>query len=1554
MSMTSTEDDLDGAVAIIGMGLRVPGANTPDAFWRNLRDGVGSISCFTPDELRAAGVPEAEFTRSDYVPAGGTLPDIDQFDAGFFGFTAREAECLAPQNRLLFECCWEALENAGIDPKGTQGRTGLFFGQSTDSYWRNNVEPNLTAMDVGLDFFANPDFLSTGIAYKLDLRGPALTVQSFCSTSLLAVHLARQSLLEGECDMALAGGASVRVPQTQGYRHMPDSLYSADGVVRSFDAGADGTLFSNGVGAVLLKRLEDALEDGDRIDAVIRGSAANNDGSRKAGYNAPSVDGQARVVVQALRDAGISADSIGYVECHGTGTLLGDPIEIAALTKAFRVFTDRRGYCAIGSAKPNIGHADRASGVVGLIKAALSLRHRMLPGLLNFHAPNPRIDFDTSPFRVDGRTRTWDADGGPRRAGVTSLGYGGTNVHLVLEEAPEPPPPTDTGARPHAILLSARSKAALDAMADRLAKHLETHPDLPPAAIAYTLQAGRHGFNHRRLVVGNDTATLIRDLRRPAPETVTTLRNPPVHFIFTAVPLDRVAARAAYRAEPTLRRLLDEGQPARFDRAIDGLSDAAAKQMFDRALARTLIIWGIKPASLRGRFDGAGWPADIPLLPIDTPTDPADIRLTITLPETGGLAQMLGQLWLAGVEPDWKAVHDNAPPQRLALPTYPFERQRHWLAGAQEQSAAPVAPPPAPVAETLPAFRVPSWKRLPPRIQPSSPPCCRILVLDRGGMGERLAMALEASGDTVIRVTPGTAPANPAERRYVVDPTQPDQLDRLLTRLRIWEPVGLILCADPSGPDMAEQALAGFLDLHRWIKAVEATWAGKPFAIHTLATALSQVTGADPVRPELAPLPALAAVAAQEYPGITLRTIDAGVGVTAATIAAEIRFAAPSMVALRGNQRWAPGTEPVELAPDTLAGLLRPGGVYLITGGLGGIGHTLAQHLADAYQARLVLVSRTVPGPHDRGDKARRLAALRQRRVDVLALAADAADATQLASVITQARARFGRIDGVIHAAGLPGAVMLETLTAEQARSVMAPKVAGASALIDLLRDDPPDFMLFCSSLAAVAPTVGQADYAASNAVLDALAQRPDNPMPVLSVNWNSWRTLGMAQDVWNRGAETTVLDHPLFQRRIRMPDGEIRYEGRLEGERDWLLAEHRLFGRPTLPGTGLVALALSAFLHQQGGFSPVELRDVALVRPLTVGADGGAQIRVSLTPSAGGHFFRVDSLVPDAAPLLRGQGQLLPLAANACPAPVPVAPAARSHALPDRAPPDLHLGPRWQSLTGLSSGEGRSVAELALAPDFHGDMATFVLHPALLDIATSIHGHGQAPGELHLPVGYRRLRLHRPLGPELVSVAQSPPEGADGTMRWNMVLADRQGGVMVEIEGYALSSPFAIMPVLAPPPALDGLHGNPFEVDSITPEEGVAIFRRLPIGITPQVMVSRARRDVTVTETPAAQAGVARGVDQDASAFLTSLWQRILGGPPPAPDANFFEQGGNSLGATRILSQIRESFGVTLDIRSFFATPTVAGLARRIEDALGTRTRTPPPAEDDREEGTL
>lgn len=1570
--ITSQDNDLDGAIAIIGMALRVPGAATPDAFWQNLRDGVCSLTRFTPDELRKAGVPEADFTRPDYVSAGGVLPDVDRFDAAFFGFTAREAACLPPQNRLLFECCWEAMEQAGYDPKGTTGRTGLFFGQSADSYWRHNVEPNLSALDTGLDFFSNADFLSTGIAYKLDLRGPALTVQSFCSTSLLAVHLARQSLLEGECDMALAGGASVRVPQAQGYVHTPESIYSPDGVVRAFDAGANGTLFSNSVGAVLLKRLDDALADGDRIDAVIRGSAANNDGNRKAGYNAPSVEGQARVVVQALRDAGVSADDISYVECHGTGTRVGDPIEIAALTKAFRVFTQRSRYCAVGSAKPNIGHADRASGVVSLIKTALSLRHRTLPRLPNFQTPNPAIDFDGSPFYVGDQTRPWPSGSSPRRAGVTSLGYGGTNVHLVLEEAPEPSPAPAHLPQAQLITLSARSAAALDATARQLADHLERHPDVALDGVAHTLQAGRHGFNHRRVVVGSSAGEIVRQLRAPGRDSVAEIRNPPVHFVFSETPLDRAMAKAAYRSDSALRRLLDEGRATPFEDDLDRLPDATIRLLFDRALARTWMSRGIKPASLRGSGTGqltaacvAGAisvedalnslatgiqpplkPADLALLHPDAPVDPPGLRLDIDVCDDAGLARTMGALWLAGVEPDWQAVHGGAtPPQRLALPTYPFERESHWL----DVPVVKTAPVPA-AEEAAPGLHVPSWRRLAPRTS-SAGAACRILVLDRNRTGEGLAIALERQGDTVIRVVAGDRVDALSESCYTVDATRPEQLDRLLTRLKIWQPVSLILCADPTGETVPDRALAGFLEAHRWLRAVDGAGPGAPANIQIMATGLFQVTGTDPIRPELAPLPALLAVAAQEYPRLSFRIIDAGASACIDAVAAELRMpalpASPSRLALRGGQRWAPATEPLTPEGEDLAGRLRQGGVYLITGGLGGIGYTLARHLAETVQARLVLLSRDIPAPGSTGPRAGRLATLQQRGGDLLTLSVDVGSQAQLARAVEQARTRFGRIDGVIHAAGLPGAATLDRLTDDQVHGVMTAKVAGACTLIDLLRDDPPDFLILCSSLAAEAPAVGQAHYAAANAVLDALAQQPDQPVPVISVNWNSWRTVGMAQDVWNRAAEATAIDHGVFTQSLRMPDGEIRYHANLDPERDWVLAEHRLFGRPTLPGTGIIELALSAFLHSQGGFRPVELRDVALVRPLSVSGTS-ADIRVSLIPGNDGTHFRVESVVPDTAPILHGQGSLHLL--HARPMPVPTTPGSSTRPLPDQPGSELYLGPRWNCLTRVTgSDDGFTIAELTLASPFHGDLADGVLHPALLDIATSVHARAAMPDTLLVPVGYRSLRVHQPLGSDVISITRHPGIRNDATSRWDLTLADRQGTVLVEIDGFTLSPPDAVGATGAT--AARPATGNPFEADSITPEEGIAIFRRIPVGSAPQLMVSRARTTASVTTValPASPAIGSRSGDTDVHAAIAALWQRILGGPLPAHDASFFELGGNSLGATRLLAYLRETYGIAMDIRSFFADPTIKALASRIEAAAATAT-----PDDDREEGTL
>jgi amino acid adenylation domain-containing protein len=510
------------AVAIIGMAGRFPGARDLAGFWANLREGVESVSFFSRAELAAEGVSPALLSDPHYVGAGAVLDGADEFDASFFGMTPREAEVTDPQQRLLLECAWQAVESAGYDAGRYAGRVGVFAGSGLNSYMLKMAaltEASRPASDFMMALGNDKDYLPTRVSYKLNLRGPSVNVQTACSTSLVAVHLACRSLLAGECDMALAGGASVRALQRSGYLYQEGGIHSPDGHCRAFDARAAGTLPGNGVGVVLLKRLRDALADGDTVHAVVLGSAVNNDGSLKVGYTAPSVEGQAEVIAAAQRAAGVKADTITYVEAHGTGTPLGDPVEVAALTQAFSAQTGKTGYCALGSLKTNFGHLDAAAGVAGLIKTVLALKHKAIPPSLHFAEPNPRIDFAGGPFFVNDRLRPWESDGAPRRAGVSSFGIGGTNAHVVLEEAPadgvrEPAPDAERG--PQLILLSAKSAAALDAMTTNLAARLERDPEADIADFAYTLQTGRREFSHRRAVVAHDALDAAGALRTPS------------------------------------------------------------------------------------------------------------------------------------------------------------------------------------------------------------------------------------------------------------------------------------------------------------------------------------------------------------------------------------------------------------------------------------------------------------------------------------------------------------------------------------------------------------------------------------------------------------------------------------------------------------------------------------------------------------------------------------------------------------------------------------------------------------------------------------------------------------------------------------------------------------------------------------------------------------------------------------------------------------------------------------------------------------------------------
>ena len=620
--------------AIVGMACRFQDAANVEEFWQNLQGGVESITDFTEEELRAAGVSEELIASSDYVKRGSVVANADLFDARFFDISAREAEVIDPQQRIFLECAWEALENAGYAVKNYPGKIGLYAGSGSNTYFLNLLakDGSLDSKDAAGLVLANAnDFLATRVSYKLDLTGPSVTVQTACSTSLVAVHMACRALLNHECDMAMAGGITIHTPQNIGDIFQEGGIASRDGHCRPFDERAQGTVKGAGGGIVVIKRLEDALRDGDHIRAVIKGSAINNDGGNKVGYTAPSITGQCNVIQEALLESGVRPETITYLEAHGTATALGDPIEVSALTQAYRgAGTEKTGFCAIGSVKSNIGHADAAAGIAGLIKTVLALEHKLIPPTLHFERPNPKIDFDHSPFYVNTKLNEWDTGNVPRRAGVSSFGIGGTNAHVIVEEAPSND--SISACRPwQLVLLSAKTATALETAADDLGKYLQKHDSVNLADVAHTLQVGRAPFAHRCLVVAESVADTTEALQgrhtRAIASSVVPREACRVAFLFPGQGSQYVTmGKQLYSHEPLFRELVDQCsellQPSlqldlrsvlypsaeKHQWAETELRETRTTQpalfVIEYALARVWMSWGLQAESMVGHSIG--------------------------------------------------------------------------------------------------------------------------------------------------------------------------------------------------------------------------------------------------------------------------------------------------------------------------------------------------------------------------------------------------------------------------------------------------------------------------------------------------------------------------------------------------------------------------------------------------------------------------------------------------------------------------------------------------------------------------------------------------------------------------------------------------------------------------------------------------------------------------------------------------------------------------------------------------------------------------------------
>jgi acyl transferase domain-containing protein len=1793
-------------IAIVGRAGRFPGAPDVEAFWRNLAAGVESITFFTPEELRAAGIPEEALRDPGYVPARGVVADADAFDAPLFTMSPREARITDPQHRLFLETSWAALEDAGCDPSRFAGLIGVFAGCSLSRYMLHvHADPELArAVDsLQLTMANDKDYLATRVSYKLGLEGPAFTVQTACSTSLVAVHLACQSLLNGECDVALAGGVSVQWPQESGYQWTAGMALSPDGHCRAFDARGQGTVVGHGAGIVVLRRLEDALAGGDAIRAVIRGSAINNDGSHKVGFTAPRVEGQAKAIRAAQIVAEVDAREITYVEAHGTGTHLGDPIEVAALTRAFRATTKDTGFCALGSVKTNIGHLDAAAGVAGLLKTVLALEHRQIPPSLGCETVSPRIDFAASPFFVNRELRDWTVeDGEPRRAGVSSFGIGGTNAHAVVEEAP-PREPSGPAREHQLLLLSARTGEALDAMAERLAAHLDNNPDADLADTAFTLRVGRRELEHRRAVVCTGRAGAVAALRSGRAVSGQAVDGRAAAFLFPGLGGQHPGMASGLLAGPNVEPLF-RGEietcaeilepllgidplklllpPAGTEEEAAELLDDIAISMpvlfaVEQSLGRLWMSWGVTPkaflghslgeyaaaclsgvfstedglrimaargrliaemppgamlsatlsadeavpfldlgdlwiaavngprtvvfsgtldavAELERRLEAAGktprrvrargayhsplaapildrFAAEVaklllrePSVPFlsnltgtwirrDQATDPAywteHLRSTVRFAD--GLAELLrdpavvpvelgpgrtlatlaaerlgggrpaltslrhpraeaadaadaavlygslGRLWAEGVPVDWSAFAAGERRQRVPLPTYPFEKQRHSVASRAQEPAELVETEEA-MADPADRFSVPVWKQTPPLDVPreEGPRGPWLLFTPGPGLAETLARRLEERGDAVARVEVGEGFRRLAPGRYALDPERADAYDALLAALAGdgVEPAGVLHAWCMGGAEGTDGSLPGRLARaeavtalgFRSLLALAQAWGRRtsaaPLRLTVLSDGLHRIAGETGGAPEKATLLGPVLVTPREIPGAVCRSVDVVLPPAGSSeeddfaedLLSELAAEGPPVVAWRDGARWTAALEPLRLeAPAEPLARLREGGAYLITGGLGAMGLAFAERFARQAKVKLALLSRG--GAAGKEELVREIEALGS---EVMVVRADVTDPEAMAAAVAAVRERCGPIRGAIHAAGLLGAGLLQRKTREAADAVLAPKVRGALILDHLLREEPLDFFLLCSSVSAFSGALGQVDYCAANAFLDAFAHWRGRP--ATAIDWDRWKGEGMAYSAPARAGREV---HPLLGVRLEAscerPERTV-FAARLGASSSWVLDEHRLLERPLLPGTAYLEMARAA-CEAVAGPGPVEIGDVLFWTPLVVPAGREAEVYTVLDRRGdGGFIFQV--LSAEAGPYRRyrrhATGSVRPMDAAAADAARERAGRARERfaaleVAPEEVPgPDslaAAFGPRWRCLRRYRFAGDEGLADLSLDAAQAGDVATYRLHPALLDAATGFAGAGDGQMDgFRLPLSYRAVRVLAPLGPAIRSWGRRRASGGGETVSADIVVTGPDGEPLLEIEeftkrridpGQGAADLAAVEQGLAAGTGRPGARDRSLvdaaefpeiaaagrEDRGLLPSEGAdALVRILGRRRLPQIIVSArplAARPFRRHVVPAArQERVPRAatVPGDLEETLRRLWGEVLGVADVGLHDNFFALGGDSILGLQVVSRAREA-GLELAPGQIFEHQTIADLAA----ALGGSPAPPP-----------
>ncbi|TWT38929.1 type I polyketide synthase [Blastopirellula retiformator] len=1137
-------------VAIIGMAGRFPGASDVESLWRIIEEGRDSSTQLSESDLIDIGEPLKRIRPQNYVRRVFLLDDFDCFDANAFGISPTEAQIMDPHHRIFLQSVQTALESAGYDPFQFDGTVGIYGGMGPSTYFRGRVPTSLQEKVDGLQFLVanDKDYLTARVAYLLGLNGPCVTVQTACATSLTAAHLACRSLLEFECDLALAGGVSIRLPQRAGYVPKEGGILSNDGRCRAFDASSSGTAYGSGCGVVVLKRLDEALRDGDNVLAVVLSSAVSNDGANKVGFTAPGVDGHIRVIREAIEIADIDVSSIDYIETHGTGTQLGDPIEIAALAQTYG---KSQTAIRLGSLKSNIGHLDAAAGVASLVKTILALCKRQLPRCANYSQPNPELKLSQTPFRIETEPVEWtESTSTPRRAAVCSLGMGGTNVHMIVQEAPCREVQSSSARPTQLIPISAASEDQLTLAQNQLADWLSDHPSTDLADVAFTLQVGRRVQAFRNVVVCDSVTDAIAKLTSPA--SPNKVDRPTEHVVYSLSQKDDVSlvADAHLMREPSIRQSLEEVQHASQAIGVSDWRDSERLLSFVSlwSLARLWDSWSVNASHfeadgtgvvaakvLTGEFslvDGVSRIVQGESFPPITCCAASPLRLAVAGIQPGGdafdnLLNTLGVLWKSGLVVNWSMFNKGHSRRRIPLPTYPFKKQRFWIEPVKDLSESPAQIDP-------PRSSSPSSRERARDLDEEEPAELKVRVPAWQQECSNRWFALDLSdADTFEWFL-----VSPAENETLVSQIQ--ELEVSATVLRSLDEEGLsrlsnssvqkplMIVFDWSREDFRSTD-QGFVSLVRAAKALDGF--SNQVRICVIASNTFKVVGTEACRPWNVLMEGVGRVLPQEDKRFRCVFVDVTDITTSdcckRAIAIALNPPEDRVVAIRGTQVFRRSFFTIDGASNSNGEVFRREGAYLITGGFGTVGYSIAKYLAENFQARLLLASRHIADAEQRCEELALLGG------QASAVVADVNNLDSLETAFSTGFSKYGSVDGVFHCAATPAGGFVQRKSIRSMLSVLEPKVTGALNVIKAARRfSAKDFVALFSSSVAIYGGIGAADYCAANAFLGALAERENQPAdtPVCCIHWDAWQ-----EESW---LDEGLKQHPELLRELKQRRG--------------------------------------------------------------------------------------------------------------------------------------------------------------------------------------------------------------------------------------------------------------------------------------------------------------------------------------------------------------------------------------------------------------------------------